>query len=264
MTLPTNSLKWNYLAVIISASKHDATNPYPKKFKCIEVRSLKDLANIIVNAVWSPICWKNNRRLSDEFFCSDFLVLDYDDQKTSLDETLKWVKAYSHIVGTTKSHQKEKSGIVCDRFRVVIPWHARINDLNTYRQNMERILSLMKSDLACKDGARIYQPCKKIISIGDGKKAEWNAYEQPKKHEPLNNYYTETKTIPLWLQDFMTTPPSNGERNKTAYKIAYYLARYGFSEQQCQSAVMSAPIDLPISEKKKCAMSGYRYGIKNP
>lgn len=250
--------------MIISAAKYEPQNPYPQNFKCIDVSTLDDVSRIIRTSIWSPICWRNNRRLSDEFFCSDFLVLDYDDGRISLNDALEWAKNYNHIIGTTKSHQKEKSNApACDRFRVVIPWETRIDDLKTYRQNMERILPIMQSDPACKDGARIYQPCINIVSIGDGAKAKWFPYEAPKPR-PVNAYYTETKTIPLWLQDFMTTPPGEGMRNKTAYKIAYYLARYGFSESECLSAVLSAPIDLPESEKRACAKSGYRYGMKNP
>lgn len=247
--------------MIISAAKHDPNAPYPQNFRCIEVRSGTDLAKIITTAVWSPICWKNNRRLSDEFFCSDFLVLDYDDGVMTLGDVVEWAKKHTHIIGTTKSHQKEKNGKTCDRFRVVVPWETRITDLNTYRQNMGRILSALSSDPACKDGARIYQPCTRIVSYGVGEKAKWFPYETPK---PRPVYTPENKTIPLWLQDYMTTTPGPGERNKTAYKIAYYLARYGFSEQECLSAVLSAPIDIPDSEKRSCAKSGFRYGIKNP
>jgi hypothetical protein len=217
----------------------------------------------MTSCIWSPICWRNNERKSDEFYCSDFLVLDYDDGRITLDDAKEWAKDFSHVIGTTKSHQKEKSGLVCDRFRVVVPWENRITDLATYRQNMERILSMMGSDRACKDGARIYQPCTNIVSVGSGERIKWWPYEAPKPRYTGPSYYETTKTIPPWLQDMMTMTPAQGLRNKTAYKIAYYLARYGFSEQECRSAVFSAPIDLPDGEKRMCARSGYLYGSKN-
>ena len=250
--------------MIISVAKFDPKNPYPTHFKCIEVRTAKDLASIMTSAVWSPICWINNQRKSDDFYCSDFLVLDYDDGDITLEEAVAWAQKYCHVIGTTKNHQKEKNGVVCDRFRVAVPWETRIEDLNTYRQNMERILSNMGSDQACKDGGRLYQPCTKIVSIGPGEKAKWWPYEAPKPRDLSPSYYELTKTIPPWLQDMMVTQPPEGMRNKTAYKIAYYLARYGFSEQECRSAVFSAPIDLPDNEKRLCARSGFLYGKQNP
>jgi hypothetical protein len=247
--------------MIVSATKK-TDNPYPKFFKCYEVRSTRELSEIVVSSVWSPICWKNNERKSEDFYCSDFLVLDFDDGSMTLEQAITWAKKYRHIIGTTKSHQKPKSDMpACDRFRIIIPWEKRIECKATYTQNMARILKQMSADQSCKDAARIYQPCLSIVSVGNGEPAKWFPYEPP----PLpkrNPYYENTKTIPIWLQELMTTPPPNGARNKTAYKIAYYLASYGFSEDECKSAVFSAPIDLPEREKITCALSGYKNGIK--
>jgi len=245
---------------MILSAQSPSNNPYPKTFRCIDVRSPKDIAEIMMTCVWSPICWKNNQRNSDEFYCSDFLVLDFDDGKFTLDAAIEWAKKYSHIIGTTKSHQKEKSGNPpCDRFRILIPWSQRIEDKNTYLQNMRRITSIMAADTSCKDAARIYQPCTKIVSHGHGERAEVSPYEPPSIPK-RNPYYAETKTIPPWLQELMTTTPQNGERNKTAYKISYYLASYGFSEQECLEGVVG--IDLPDREKRAAVRSGFINGQK--
>lgn len=250
--------------MIVSAVKQ-TSNKYPSKFQCFNVTGKDQLCEIIVSCVWSPICWKNNERKGDEFYCSDFLVLDYDDGAVTLEDAKKWATKYRHIIGTTKSHQKEKSGKpACDRFRVVIPWATRIECKNTYTQNMARITKLMGADEACKDAARIYQPCFQIVSTGDGALAKWQPYIAPPSRQP-NPYYKLTKTIPPWLQELMTTPPGDGMRNKTAYKIAYYLASYGFSQNECRDAVFAAPIDLSDKEKIACISSGFRSGIKkNP
>lgn len=247
--------------MIISAVK-TTDNPYPKKFKCYEVRSTKELSEIILTAVWSPICWKNNERISDEFYCSDFLVLDFDEGSFTLSDAKKWATQYRHIIGTTKSHQKEKSGQPpCDRFRVIVPWESRVEDRKTFIQNMARITKMLGADPACKDAARIYQPCLEIVSVGDGATAKWFPYTEPPRPKS-NPFYAATKTIPPWLQEIMTSYPEKGQRNKTAYKIAYYLAFYGFSAEECKEAVLSAPIDLPLKEKLACISSGYKNGIK--
>lgn len=49
----------------------------------------------------------------------DLIILDIDDGLT-IEQAKQEFKDYKHLICTTKSHQKEKKGLTCDRFRVIL------------------------------------------------------------------------------------------------------------------------------------------------
>lgn len=59
-----------------------------------------------------PQHWNNDNQ--------DMLVFDIDDG-ISIAEAQKMFKKYKYLIGTTKSHQKDKKGVICDRFRLCLP-----------------------------------------------------------------------------------------------------------------------------------------------
>ena len=84
----------------------------------VEVDGLRQLSEEILKGNWAPAQFSGqNRRIKDATRL-ELLVLDVDDGCT-LSEALEVFKDFAHVVGTTKSHQKEKNGVVCDRFREV-------------------------------------------------------------------------------------------------------------------------------------------------
>ena len=56
------------------------------------------------------------------------IILDYDDG-TTISSMQKQLKKYKHIITTTKSNMLEKKGLVCERFRILIP-AININSTN--------------------------------------------------------------------------------------------------------------------------------------
>jgi len=56
--------------------------------------------------------WSNDKQ--------DMLVFDVDDS-LSIAQCQKLFKSYKYLIGTTKSHQTEKKGKVCDRYRLCLP-----------------------------------------------------------------------------------------------------------------------------------------------
>lgn len=75
------------------------------------------------------------------------------------------------IIGTSRSHQKEKHGLITDRFRIVF-----VIDPNTplvvpsqVRPLFEAVQRLggFPQDPACKDAARLFYPCQEIVYINE-------------------------------------------------------------------------------------------------
>ncbi|NQY01049.1 MAG: hypothetical protein HRT70_07970 [Flavobacteriaceae bacterium] len=133
-------------------------------------RSIRDVADVIVAKVWSPSIFKNGTRNKESFLCSNWCVLDFDEGMT-LNDALNTFCDTQHIIGTTKSHQTEKNGLICDRFRVCIPWEKQIIDAEHYQQNIERMIIHYDTDTSCSDPARLFYPCTAIISINDDPEA---------------------------------------------------------------------------------------------
>lgn len=238
---------------------------YPLFLSPLQIHSVKALAQVICTNVWSPIIWKDQRRNTENFLYSDIIGLDFDEGPTL--ESVKKNLAALHIkslIGLTKSHQKEKSGKpACDRFRVIIPWHQRVTDYNVYRQNLERLSKIFPGDKACKDGARIFQPCVRIDAFLDGRGYSWLPYVAPSySAAQTSEYFKRNGIIPRYIRDMIDHPPGSGERNKHCFRIAANLSKYGFSESDCIAAVMSCAVGLPEREKLMAAKSGFKAGKK--
>lgn len=79
----------------------------------------------------------------------DFLIektmieLDYDDG-FSLDSAYSFFNQYKHIIGTTSSHQKDKDGVICDRFRVILFLNKPIHDHETFKQLFNGLIEKTK------------------------------------------------------------------------------------------------------------------------
>jgi hypothetical protein len=115
--------------------KTDKTSPYgfsyvPMKWEDIG-KKLK------ANVSYTAGAMKDNHRKETNYIqCTmDLIMYDIDDGMTveECQETLKDVK---HIILTTENHKKDKHGIVCDRFRVIIQMDTSLVECNSeeYKQ----------------------------------------------------------------------------------------------------------------------------------
>lgn len=83
----------------------------------------KDVVNVVSNSnvQYSPFEWRNGYKTPKNWSNDkqDCIVLDIDDGLT-IPQIQKRLNRYTYCLATTKTHQKEKKGITCDRFRVII------------------------------------------------------------------------------------------------------------------------------------------------
>lgn len=135
------------------------------KFIEKEYSSLEDLSTIICNFKWSHIIWENENRNEKSFKATNMVVLDIDNN-LSLNDALEMFGKYKHIITTTKNHQQNKNGNICDRFRIVLFLEKQITNIFEYKNTMKSIsIQYPFIDKACVDGARFWFPSNKIISI---------------------------------------------------------------------------------------------------
>lgn len=212
---------------------------------------------------------KNYRNKSNYKNYSDVLILDIDDG-ISTSEAKRIFEPFSYIIATTKSHQKDKNGKVCDRFRVIIPTDTPIRlNQDEYSQMMEEIYKDYPFvDKVCKDASRFYYPAKdSIIYTHEGfcyfywedyhKKAELKnkeIIENKRRIENLNKSFGEkleygngekidyirkiAKTEKLLELLKYNEKFVSGQRNKTLFSYGKYLQDLGMNEDEVRDYLL--------------------------
>lgn len=131
----------------------------------IEAADFYELAIIIKQQPWAPGKYKGNQRLNKTLESMRLLVLDVD-EKCTLKDALEYFKDYKHIIATTKSHQKEKNGVVCDRFRVILDMGQPVTSDPEYKSAWFAAKAKWPFiDKQCNDSARFFFPSNDIVSI---------------------------------------------------------------------------------------------------
>lgn len=71
---------------------------------------------------YSPFIFKNNTKKGENWSNEkqNILILDVDDGLT-IQEAMSKFKDFTYLIATTKSHQVDKKGLKCDRFRIILP-----------------------------------------------------------------------------------------------------------------------------------------------
>lgn len=130
-----------------------------------EWNSIEELGAIISTNSWAPGVFKERRRLIANLSKLDLLVLDVDSGCT-VEAARETFATYRHIIATSRNHQKEKNGVKCDRFRVVLFLGETITDDLTFKATWGRAKKLWPFiDDACKDSSRFFYASPDVLSI---------------------------------------------------------------------------------------------------
>src|SRR5574344_390431 len=246
--------------VTVSISEHITEN---FKSYVIPFNKIVDLVKSKFN--YSAGTFKDNYRNADNYLnYSDLIILDVDDGK-SINEARIIFEPFDYIIATTKSHQKEKNGKICDRFRVILPTEKPINLNKTdYSKMMNEVFKDYPFvDTVCKDSSRFYFPAKNstIITHSGFTNFEWEAYHKralendliqsdalrhkQQLNEAFNNKsfeygsgekidYIRTilKTEKLLKLIKYDEKYVSGQRNKTLYSYGRYFLDLGFNNEE--------------------------------
>lgn len=110
--------------------------------------TIEQLSLIVSNnkIQFSPFNYTNNIKSKDSWDNSkqNTLWLDFDDG-FSIEQAKQLFKKNTYIIYTTKTHQKEKKGLTCDRFRIILP-AKNIPQGELYFAMMEELANLLPID----------------------------------------------------------------------------------------------------------------------
>jgi len=203
---------------------------------------------------WMPAILSNGYRHRDNYVSSQFMCLDYDVGNPTISEMAAKMDKLGlmHIIGTTHHHQKDKNGIICDRFRLVLPMKKPMpeSDLQ-YDWLMERMLTKWgKADEQAVNRTRMFKPCKEIVSMKNGELFDYGGIpteEQIKEIERKRierlypKRFMKSSRLPRGLKERIKTPMFNGQRACSCYEISFSLGQYGYSFEETVSIVSAIP-----------------------
>ncbi len=204
----------------------------------IDCDLMTDITKLITEYVWSPCIWKNLTRKKENFLTTKLCVLDFDGTE-SLEYGLKTFNRFIHIIGTTRNHQIDKHGITCDRYRVVIPFEEQIDNIDQFEYNMRKLIRRFNSDRQPSDGARLYAPCKEIISIANTG-SSMLVFPTP-VHHGTSRYITvniDPEKITYSIRMFSKYGAfEDGQRHDILYKVSADMTRQGRTIEEITSFI---------------------------
>ena len=135
----------------------------------LEFNSIAEWMTMDKKVCYAPVGFRGGKRTNDATEAySNLIIMDIDEGMT-LEYAKEIFKDYYAIITTTRNHRKEKNGVICDRFRVVLLASKYIYTTpDKYKGLMENIQKFydITMDKACFDKAHIYYSNPSEIWIG--------------------------------------------------------------------------------------------------
>jgi len=193
---------------------------------------------------------------------SDLIILDYDDGFTLCD-AVDMFRQYIGIVATTRSHQKEKHGVVCDRFRVILPTLRPVKlEAVEFRKMMKEVILHYGTDKACSDMSRMYYgfPEAEVFFLEGCQLFDWEPFYQSaldKERQRQQQYRKpiqqasgdrEAAQLDKAVQTFMRKEFVPGARNPTLFKVSRWLRDKGIDDVPCMVHSLNSKSDYPLPD----------------
>lgn len=197
-----------------------------------EIGGLKDLTSVICKSNYSLSRFSGKTRSKKSFLSSQFVALDIDEGLSIYNaKKIANLIGRDYIIAPTRNHQKDKSGKLEDRFRIIFELKSECNDpLSLVRKHKIFALMFPEADYACFDSARFYYPSKSVEYI---------------KGHGGQSFIEETsasiETFKL-SNDFIKNGCANGEWHNSVNKCVGYLIRHKFSLESIKLIIESVAI----------------------
>jgi len=260
------------MKIKISTSNNITTDYITEEIEFYDIEALTNRYN------YSFGLFKNGYRTIDNTYeLSNILCYDIDENLT-IKECKSLMENWSYIIATTKSHQKDKHGLVCDRFRLILPLTEapEIHDYSKFYDYIGQMLGL-KHDKATKDVSRFYFPNKNQITyinrnkrnnpldtvllrklfIEDQSRKILEA--ETKRNEVKITVEGNVDALIHWFKNEI----HNGSRNNLLYRLRKALENESIEDKTIIKLVekVNYSLDNPLSEKElqKTVLRGINY-----
>ncbi len=246
------------------------SSSYARGFKTADTNDIERLKKAICGWVWSPCVWRDGVRKQDNFLRADWCVLDVDSPEMTLEDACRRFCDMQHIIGTTKSHQKAKGAVTCDRYRVLLRFERPILRLADYRFTMRKIVKRYPVDQQPKDGARFFFPCTQIVQgAADGYGED--VFDAPAGFDDPNampRKYAAAGTVTPFARWALSAIVPTGERNTTWYRASKDLTKTGKDPMEILGLIVDSKTYCGqvspglAAEIMTCVMNGSKAALK--
>jgi hypothetical protein len=203
--------------------------------------SLETVARTVSRFAWSPCQWFGGHRLSENFGRANLFALDFDSGELSLKQALNVFCDSSHVIGLTKSHQREKNGIICDRFRVILQLENETDDSELFASTVRFYARKWDADIKAADAARFFWPCRQIVSVvEDGYRQEF-IHPDPDPPGPPPERYRQSGAVRLRTHSFLQRVVPSGERNNFCFTVSKDLFDAGYTFDEIYAIIVGSP-----------------------
>ncbi len=118
------------------------------------------LHNITSTKNYSPFTFNDGKRNQVNSKIHNLICFDID-EGLELKKAIDLCSNFKSLIVTTKSHQVDKKGLICDRFRIIIPIDKEVlkEQFKSFYINLSKYLTLDSViDKACNDSSRYFYP----------------------------------------------------------------------------------------------------------
>lgn len=206
---------------------------------------------------YSPTEFKNGYRKSENCLPgNNLIVLDIDEGWT-VENAYEFLTKHDlmALIATTKSHQKEKSGKVNDRFRILLPtYKSQDGGPIEFQHQMKSVFKFFddKPDKGTCDMARFYYGNPKsndYIYTNGWKLLDW---EQFKRNPEFNNHeqdLVKSKNLNL-IENYWINQAVQGRRNNTFFKAYMFFKDEGYTNGEIYERIkkLNKRIEKPLDE----------------
>ncbi len=239
--------------ITISISKDLAKGYKPKKVP-FEV-----LHEVVGNSafMYSAGTFKGGHRTKSNYQSKQNLIIIDIDDGMKLETAKMMFSNYKCLIATTKSHQKEKNGITCDRFRIIFITDRTIKlDSDMYSRFMANVYEALgvPADESCKDSSRMYYGAEGEHWYSDGDKLfEISDLipETTKEKERKTMLNSSGVGSTEGLERFLLEEAVKGNRNHTILRYALTFVGSGRSIEEAKEKVLLFNEKLPDSLPEK-------------
>ena len=205
-----------------------------------KVGTFKGLADKIINADfrYSAGSFRNDY-INDANYLQEqnLFIIDIDNDLT-LEDAKNLFSGMTYLIATTRTHQKEKKGITCDRFRIILPtmstFHLSPAVYSDMYMNVINSLGIEEADTQCRNASRWY--------YGNPDGEHWynegelldirtfipDSSEHKEASSSVNKYDTSTYDAPASVRvdaalRWFLANTSKGNRNKNIFLLGALL-----------------------------------------
>lgn len=205
-----------------------------------KVGTFKGLADKIINADfrYSAGSFRNDY-INDANYLQEqnLFIIDIDNDLT-LEDAKNLFSGMTYLIATTRTHQKEKKGITCDRFRIILPtmstFHLSPAVYSDMYMNVINSLGIEEADTQCRNASRWYYGNQDgEYWYNEGELLDIRTFipdssEHKEASSSVNKYDTSTYDAPASVRvdaalRWFLANTSKGNRNKNIFLLGALL-----------------------------------------